>query len=427
MIPTDERRRGLGRAEVEEIGRTIAYLGRWVGALTVEGRHYRDLWDGGSPLLVYLPQRAVDNARTLHATFARHFAVDVHFAVKSCYLPAIGRALAMAGFGAEVMSGLEWGLAQQLGFPADRIVATAPARIPAHRAEVVAGPGLVSVDSLEELDRVESVAARLGVRPRVLIRVNPLDEDAAFFAAGSKLGADLDVAADLIARALGSPRLRVVGLHAHQLHTCVDVGQFYRMTQRAGEIAAATAPSGRPFPLLDLGGGLEARFLLERAGVRVESFADAARDALSPLGRPPRILLEPGRFVAGDAAIAFTRVLGRKRDWLITEIASNILIPLPDLAYQPVPLECPPEATWQRVHLADATCAPSRLCPDADLPVDDADGLVLLNCGAYTSVFAELWAHALPRIAVFDGSTTTVVFGPDQERAMFAGLYGTEV
>ncbi|MEV7211971.1 hypothetical protein AB0O31_02590 [Kitasatospora cineracea] len=431
--PPADKLRGLHRHELEEISGLVPYLGRTGdGALTVQGVHHAEIWDGDAPWLLYLPQRAVDNAHSLHTAFRRHFDTSLHFPLKSCYLPAIGTALRAAGYGVEVMSGLEWRLARRFGFTPGQVVANSPARSAPHRGELIAADaGLIGVDSLEELERVEAEAERQGARPRIAVRINPLDEPGAFFSAGSKLGADLDGAADLVGRALASPRCEVVGLHAHQLRHCTDPEMFRRMVRGLAEVAAATAPRGRPFRLLNLGGGLESRFLLERAGHTPADFAEVAREALDVLPELPAVVLEPGRFLVGDAAVGFSAVTGRKRNsgsnWLISELSSNVLIPLPELAYHPVPLALDPASDWDDFHVGDATCAPSHLCRSATLPVTvEQDGMAVLNCGAYTSVYAELWAFALPRIGVLEDGVPRELFGPREEADMFRALYGSE-
>ncbi|WP_316771646.1 diaminopimelate decarboxylase family protein [Streptomyces sasae] len=418
---------------MEDITALLPYLGWQAGALTVQGVSFDQLWNSEAPWLLYLPHRACANARTLRTAFARHFEVSLHFPLKSCYLPAIGTALRAEGHGVEIMSDLEWRLARQFGFRPKDVVANSPARSTQHRRELVAaGTGLIGVDSVEELEQIEYEARAQGVRAQIAVRINPLDEPGAFFSAGSKLGADLNSAADLIDRALASPSCRVAALHAHQLRHCTDPSIFHRMVRGLADVAQATAPAGNPFRLLNLGGGLESRFLLERVGSSAGQFAEAARDALDILPVVPSIILEPGRYVVGDSAIGFSSVVGRKsnssENWLISEMSSNILIPLPDLAYHPVPVRVNPEEPWENVHVGDATCAPSHLCREATLPMSAVqDGIGILNCGAYTSVYAELWAFPLPRIGVLDAhGELCELFGPAQEADMFRSLYGVE-
>ncbi|MFE7271828.1 diaminopimelate decarboxylase family protein [Streptomyces sp. NPDC057623] len=429
--PTNDKLHGLRRDEHDDIAAILPYLDREDGLLTLYRTPYDGLWGSAEPSLIYLPDRARDNARSLKAAFAQYFDVSLHFPLKSCYLPAIATALRADGHGVEVMSDLEWQLARRFGFTPEQVVANSPARTSKHRRELIAAEtGLIGVDSVAELERIEDEARSQSRIARIAVRVNPLNETGAFFTAGSKLGADLDGAADLVERALASRWCDVAALHAHQLRHCTDAHLFHRMVRGLAELAVQTAPADRPFPTVNLGGGLESRFLLERSGAKADDFAEAARDALGMLPVTPSVILEPGRYVVGDAAVGLTNVVGRKvnssETWLISDLSSNVLIPLPDLAYHPVPLRLAPDTDWERVHVGDATCAPSHLCRSAELPSTAAlDGLAVLNCGAYTSVYAELWAFPLPRIGVFEDGQLREVFGPPQEADMFRALYGS--
>ncbi|MET9966180.1 hypothetical protein ABZZ80_09790, partial [Streptomyces sp. NPDC006356] len=152
-------------------------------------------------------------------------------------------------------------------------------------------------------------ARRPGVRPTVAIRVNPLPADY-FFSERSRLGSTphegvraAGAGGGLTALGPGRPP-RPPALQMHPRRAI-------RRTRRAdGRPPAAFATAhGTRSRVLNLGGGLEARDMLERAGSSCEHFADAAHDALRTVPRGYRLLLEPGRFVFADAAIVLTDVI----------------------------------------------------------------------------------------------------------------------
>jgi diaminopimelate decarboxylase len=423
----------LTRPEIENIDRLLPYLSYSGGRLVVGETPATDLWDGARSLLLYLPERAVDNYRSIQAAFARHFDVSVCCAVKTCYLPGMLSAVRAAGAGAEIASDLEWRIARRLGFPPERTVANGVGRS-AHHLECLLGEEttLIGIDGEEDLERSEWHAQRLGVKPNIMIRVNPLPPDA-FFSERSKLGTEWHAAYRLLERAAGSPHLGLRGLHAHQLARCAEPEQFARLARQMGELASAFATAGGThLDVIDLGGGLESRFLLDRAGQPIEAFAAAARDALAGVPGGFHLLLEPGRFIFGDAALVLTGVREVRRkagaDWLITDVGCNILPPTSDRAYPPLPLHLTAGQDWQRCHVADPTPQPSRLYLDALLPGDaPRHGLALIGCGAYTAVRASLWGTDLPDIALFRGGRAEIVFGrPDQDAAM-RSLYGIDL
>lgn len=422
----------LSRSEIEHIGELLPYLSYSGTQLAVGGIPVAELWDGSRSLMLYLPERAVENYQSVGAAFGRHFDITVCCAVKTCYLAGMLSALQAAGAGAEIASDFEWRIARRMGFPPERTVANGgcrPARYLDHL--LTEDAQLIGIDGEDELERCEWHAQRTGVKPRVMVRVNPLPPDP-YFSERSKNGDSCDAAYQLLERAARSHHLDLRGLHAHQLVHCGDPDQFGRMARRMGELANAFATSGGTrLEVLNLGGGLESRFLLERAGYTIGDFADAARDALAGVGHM-QLVLEPGRYIFSDAALVLTSLLGTKHkagaDWLITDVGCNVLPAISDRAYPPLPLHLAAGQTWQTCHVADSTPAPSRLYLDALLPSDAAaHGLALIGCGAYTAVRATLWGTDLPDIALLKGDRAEIVFDRSSQDAAVRGLYGVDL
>lgn len=421
----------LSRSEIENIDHLLPYLSYSGTELAVAGVPVTRLWDGLRPILLYIPDRAVDNYRSIATAFGRHFDTSVYCAIKACYMAGVLSALREAGAGAEIASEFEWRIARGVGFRPERTVANGVCR-PARHLERLLGEKsvLIDMDSEEELERSEWHARRSGLKPRIMVRVNPLPPDG-YFSEQSKLGTADDAAYQLLERAARSPHLDLRGLHAHQLSRCGDPEQFAQLTRRMGDFARAFAEASGSGPeFLNLGGGLNTRFLLERAGQTVDDFADAARDALDG-AIPSHLLVEPGRYIFGDAAVALTAVLGTKHkaaaDWLITDVGCNALPATSDRAYPSLPLQMTAEQAWQQCHVADPTPAPSRLYLDAQLPTDAADhGLALIGCGAYTAVRATLWGTDLPDIGLLKNGRTETVFDRSGQDAALRTLYGVD-
>jgi diaminopimelate decarboxylase len=424
----------LSRSEVENINQLLPYLSYSGAQLAVDGIPVTQLWDGSRPVLLYLPTRAVENYQSIRTEFGRYFDISVYCAIKTCYLAGMLSALEAAGAGAEIASDFEWRIARQVGFPPERIVANGVCRPARHlRRLLTEQAGLIDIDGEEELQRIEWHARRAGpsAKPKVMVRVNPLPPDA-YFSERSKLGTRSDGAYQLLERAARSPYLDVRGLHAHQLVHCADPDQFGRLARRMAELADAfSTASGRHLEILNLGGGLESRLLLERAGHTIGDFAAAARDALAGAARK-RLILEPGRYIFADAAVVLTAVLGTKHkegaDWLITDVGCNVLPATSDRAYPPLPVQLTAGQAWQQCHVVDSTPTPSRLYLDALLPADTAThGLVLIGCGAYTAVRASLWGTDLPDIALLNGGEAVPVLDRSGQDAAVRHLYGVDL
>ncbi|WP_049568692.1 diaminopimelate decarboxylase family protein [Streptomyces sp. SBT349] len=430
-VSTDIRLRGLSPQELRKIDSVLPYTRFDAGRLHAYGTPADALWSGGHPAIVFFPQRAVENYRDIRRAFARHFgsSMSVHFALKSCYVPSVLRALRAAGAGVEVMSPFEWRLARRHGFAPDSVVANAVRRDESSREDLLgSGAGLIGIDGREELDALCATARRLGVRPDVTIRISAF-ATGTFFGGNSKLGTPVEDAAELVEAALRSPDVGTVGVHGHQLRKCVDPEQFGAFAGILGDLATDVSTDRRPVGIINLGGGLESRSVLERTGVTCDDFADAARDGLRRTRPGLRLVLEPGRHLVSDAAIAFTRILGTKHTagtrWAITEIGTNVLAPFSDRAYPPVPLRWEEDGSWHTYHVSDGIAVPEVLCLNAPLPDSVlASGLALLDCGAYTTTYSELWGCDLPDLAVFEEGAVRRVFGPEERARMLASLYG---
>ncbi|MGC9221876.1 MAG: diaminopimelate decarboxylase family protein [Solirubrobacteraceae bacterium] len=422
----------FSQTEIENIDRLLPYLTYADQQLLISGIPVSRLWDGSHSMLLYLPDRALDNYWSIQSAFGRYFNVTVHCAVKACYVGRVLEHLNEAGAGVEIASELEWRLVRRLGFPASRTVVNGMSPPVHHLQRLLAEDELlIDVDSDEELEHLEWQAARSGVRPRVMVRVNPLPPDG-FFSERSKLGVGFEEALLLLEKLAQSQHLQLAGLHAHQLARCADPARFGLMVRHLAELQQAfTTLTGTEMGLLDLGGGVETRYLLERAGHPIDEFAAEARDALAGVDNV-QIMLEPGRYIFGDAALALSRVRGTKRkdgyDWLIAEVGSNLLPPTSDRAYPALPLRIAEGQVWNRYQVADPTPTPARLCLDAMLPADAPEhGIVMLGCGAYTAVRASLWSNDLPDIAVLSGGRVEMVFDRRSQDTAFAALYGVNL
>lgn len=420
------------REEVEQIDRLIPFIAYDDGQLSIDGVSGEQLWDGRRSLLLYVPSRAVDNYRSIRDAFAQHFSVAVNCALKACYVGSVLAALRDAGAGAEIASELEWRIARSLGFAPDRTIVSGMSRQADHLQTLLPNEALlIAVDSFEEVQHIEWHARRTGARPKLMVRVNPLPPDS-FFSERSKLGVGADEAYELLESVARSSHLELHGLHAHQLVRCTNPERFGELARRMGELRDELAGrAGVRVGTLDLGGGFEARYLMERAGWTIADFALAARDGLA--GQDDlRVLLEPGRYVFGDAAVVLSRILGTKvkegQHWQIAEVGSNLLPPTSDRAYPALPLRITDGQAWKRTHIADPTPTPARLYLDAMLPADAAgEGIALLGTGAYTAVRASLWNAGLPDIGFVTDGGVEIVFDREAQDAAFRALYGIDL
>jgi len=309
----DRPRRGRPPARNE-----IVRAGR-LGGLTPEEL----TTDFGTPLYVYDFDVIEHQVTTLQAVLPAR--VDLAYAVKANPALAVVEFLGRLGLGADVASGGELETARRAGIDADRIVMTGPGKRDVElAAAVMAGIRAVTVESPSELARLEGIAAAAGRVQPVLLRaavseqarlerVRLVGDDGA-----GKFGMD---AADLslsTRRALASPHLDLLGLHAFGASNILDAGALVAhvaATVRAARRLALSA--GTTLRLIDAGGGLgipyepfEESLDLIRLGAGLAQITSGWDS--DPVLSSARLLLEPGRFLVGPAGAYLARVVDRK-------------------------------------------------------------------------------------------------------------------
>jgi diaminopimelate decarboxylase len=261
----------------------------------------------GTPALIVDEDALRDAARAYAAAFG---ASNVYFASKAFPCPAVIRVFADEGLGCDVASDGELAIALAGGMPPERILLHGNAKTDGElTAALAAGVGLIVIDSLDELGRLE----RLVGRPQdVLLRVNPSVSAPthAAMATGhddSKFGLPPDQLRAAIVRVREHDHLRLEGLHAHVGSQITELEPFVQAVQ-------ALAGLG-DFPTYDLGGGLGVRYTPEEPeppgiGDYAERLLAAAREHLPP---GARILVEPGRSLVARAATTVYTVVSVKR------------------------------------------------------------------------------------------------------------------
>jgi diaminopimelate decarboxylase len=251
--------------------------------------------------------------------------VEIAYAVKANPSLAVVTHLGHLGLGADVASGGELALATRAGIAADRIVMTGPGkRDDELRAAVAAGIRAVTVESLSELLRLESIAAAAGRLQPVMLRaavaeevrlerVRLVGDDGA-----GKFGMDAADLHEAGRRASASPHLRLLGVHAFGASNVLDASALLAHAEATVRVARRVAlATGVALELVDIGGGLgipyephEESLDLRRLGSGLAEITDAWAD--DPVLRDARLLLEPGRFLVGPAGAYLSRVVDRK-------------------------------------------------------------------------------------------------------------------
>ena len=384
----------------------------------------------GTPLYLYDGALLERRYRTFEAAFPGTRLL-VAYSVKANGNLALLNRLARLGSGADIVSAGELARALEAGIPAQRIVFAGAGKSEEELdAGLDAGIYGFNVESREELRLLERIAARKGVQARIALRVN-LDiasptphEYTRTGHAGTKFGIPADEVMDLYRWAATRTALRVAGIAVHIGSQIVDTEPYERAAREIFALEQALSDEGIPLEYVDLGGGFGVAY-------GDESEIDLARLAAAVLpavtGRGLRLILEPGRFIVGEAGTLIVRVLYVKRSGQKTFVITDggmteLLRPSHYGGYHRIePVRTRPGAA---VVVSDVV---GPVCEDGDFLARDraielpsaGDLMVVRTAGAYGFSMASNYNSRLrpAEVLVADGRLRLI-----RERETFADL-----
>jgi diaminopimelate decarboxylase len=366
----------------------------------------------GTPLYVYSQRTLTGHFQKLDAAMAPvpHL---VCFAVKSNSNLSVLRTLVRLGSGFDIVSGGELQRVIAAGGDPRRCVFAGVGKT-GDEIEFALRQNVYSLnaESEPELQRINRIAARLKKIAPVALRVNPNVEAKthAKITTGTyenKFGIQFEQVEGIYARASKLKNLRLLGLQMHIGSQITEVAPFEKAVRKVSPLVEKLkARHGLEF--FSIGGGLGILYQSALASGQ-SSWWDgrAAKDVLTPakyaarlvpLLRPLglRILIEPGRFISGNAGILVTRVefvkkTGRK-NFVIVDAAMNDLIrpAFYDAYHEIVPLTRKNGAQISSDVVGPICESGDYFCKDRLLPkVGEGDYLALLSAGAYGFVMAS--------------------------------------
>jgi len=251
---------------------------------------------------------------------------NVHYAAKAFLCSEIARWVADEGLSLDVASGGELAIALHAGFPAERIALHGNNKSIEELTEAVkAGIGYVVVDSMTEIDRLDAVAGQAGIVQNVMVRVTVgveahTHEYIATAHEDQKFGLSLAAgdAMTAVRRVFAADHLRLVGLHSHIGSQIFDVEGFELAARRViGLLRDIVTEFGvdktAQISTVDLGGGLGISYVAGDDPPPVAALA-AKLGAIvhaesAAVGLPvPRLVVEPGRAIAGPGTVTLYEV-----------------------------------------------------------------------------------------------------------------------
>ena len=374
----------------------------------------------GTPLYVYSAATLRERYTAIDAAFGE-YPHALHYALKANSTLAIARLVKDLGGKADANSVWEIELARKAGFEPAAIVFTGVGKS-ADELECAVALGLkaINVESAGELARVEAIARRTGVVARVAVRVNP-DIDSGshpHIATGlkiNKFGVPLDAARQLLSTIGQRPALKLVAVHVHVGSQITTLEPLRRAASTVARLSGELRAAGVVLEYADLGGGLGISYD-QRDVPSAEAYAGALLGEMRATGLP--IVVEPGRSIAGPAAVLVARVIDIKArdpssDFVVIDAGMTELIrPALYGAFHRIEPVAPRDAVERQYEIVGPVCESSDVVGrDRRLPTLEVGDLVAIrDAGAYGSAMASNYnRRPLPAEVLIDGGRWRVI------------------
>jgi len=353
----------------------------------------------GTPVFVY-SRSVIERHIALVTDAFKDVETLLCYSVKANGNLAVLQILKDVGAGFDVVSGGELFRVLQAGARPKKIVFAGVGKTPEDIEFALESRILMfNVESEPELRVIDLIATQMGVVADVALRVNPdVDPDThTYITTGkkeNKFGIDLRTASRLTEEIPGLTGVRMIGVHAHIGSQITDVAPYTEALGKVIGFAEEATANGNPIGWINLGGGFGIHYHGEEA-IPAKDYADVLLPRLTETGL--RLVLEPGRFIVGNAGILLTRVLyvketGEKR-FIICDAGMNDLLrpALYDAYHEVWPIGPYVKGSPE----AEAACTPADVvgpvCESGDFfardrmlpPVQAGDTIAVFSAGAY--------------------------------------------
>ena len=414
------------------------------GAVEVGGVDVRRIAEEvGTPAFVLDEDDFRHRARAFRDAFAEafrpHRGADVYYAGKAFLCGAVARWVEEDGLGLDVCTGGELAVALRAGFPASRIALHGNNKSASEiRRALEAGVGRIVIDSLDEIDQVDEIAARLGLRAGVMLRVTTgveahTHEFIATAHEDQKFGLSLTggSAFEAVHRVLDAPQLDLLGLHSHIGSQIFDTGGFEVAARRVLQLVARVRDElGHTIDQLDLGGGFGVMYNTQHTPSTPEALAAGIAGIVEKQCHEleldvPHLAFEPGRAIAGPSTQTLYSVgtvkdvrLGGPHHRVYVSVdggmSDNVRTALYDADYSCLLTGRVSEAAPEVVRVVGKHCESGDIVvKDEYLPADVRRGdlISVPVTGAYCYSLASNYNHVPrpPVIAVRDGEIRTLI------------------
>ena len=359
----------------------------------------------GTPLYVYSKNTLLHHLGALQRAFAAANPL-ICYSIKTNANIHLCRIMSAAGAGFDVTSGGELYRALQGGGAGPKIVFAGAGKTDVEiRYGLDANVLMFNVESEAELQALAEVAQGLGRRALVALRVNPalppkthIKTDTSV--KGVKFGLDIDTVLEFAQKVVKNPHVKVVGLHMHLGSPIITVDPYRQGIEKGLVLIEKLRAQGHQINVWNMGGGFGIHYRKQEAPP-----ADAFAEVIVPPVKTMdcKLILEPGRFIVGNAGILVSRVIFTKdsggKHFIIQDAAMNDLIrpTLYDSFHRIWPVEpapgfpTPPEDFEADIPGTGKNDVVGPVCESGDFlakdrrlpPVKRGDLLATFSAGAY--------------------------------------------
>ncbi|HNP63188.1 MAG TPA: diaminopimelate decarboxylase [Woeseiaceae bacterium] len=398
---------------------TFAYRDGHYFAENVAVRQIADVV--GTPFYCY-SRAAIEARYDAIAGALKEFDALVCYAVKANSNQALIGLLAARGAGADVVSEGEMRRALAAGIPASKIVYSGVAKT-VREIEFALQQDIrqFNVESEQELRVISAAAVRLNRIAHVAFRINPnvdagTHEKISTGKAENKFGIAIEYARRAYDEARALPGIEVRGVDLHIGSQIMNLAPFEAAFSRIAELVEDLRRAGHTISTIDLGGGLGINY--DRQNDKAPGIDDYAKIVRKTVGHLDcRIIVEPGRWLVGNAGVLVSSVIYTKTNgatkFLIIDAAMNdFLRPSMYNAYHSIVGEQQTDAAQVLYDIVGPVCETGdTFARKRQLPEQDAGDLVVIEgAGAYGSVMASTYntRPLIPEVMV-DGDEFRVI------------------
>ncbi len=356
------------------------------------------------------------------------------FACKANSNGTILKLLAKLGAGVDTTSGGEIYRCLKAGFDPSKIVyagvgKTAEEMEYALKSRIF----MFNVESFEELDAIDKIAAKIKVKAKIAFRINPHVDPATHSyivtgKKGTKFGIPYKEAVKAYLAAKQKKNIEILGIHSHIGSQILDIVSFKLAAQKIKKIVDSVEKNGIKLEYVNFGGGLGIEYTKDQ---KAPSPKQLMSELFPVFDENKKFIFEPGRSIIANAGHLLAKVIYRKisggKSFLITDAGLNDLIrPTLYEAYHEI---LPVKMTADKKIKTDVV---GPICESGDfmgkdrmLPFVEQGGYLLITCaGAYGfAMSSEYNSRPLLAEVLVNGDKTMLI----RKRAKYEDLLLNEI